>query len=209
MFPGVGEHYPGMAAELYRSEPEDDAGLFAEVASAGDRIELVLHLWNVTPAVGDGGLADCERLQELGLGSLLCLAQTCSRRRGGAPSLSLVVAANRIAAFTGDEEMEPAKAILLAACRVIPQEYPDLACVAVDVMPPPPRLGARGAPRGTPAGRAVSPGSGRDGAAGRQARRVALGAELRAPVSAARAGRRYGGHLGRWSAPDAGEWNQP
>jgi acyl transferase domain-containing protein/acyl carrier protein len=102
-----------------------------------DRLpQRILHLWSTEPA-------DVERpevelfddQQHLGFYSLLYLTQALVKLRIGDP-VDIVAASSGGYAITGDEDIVPARAPLAAACRAIPQEYPNIMCRNVDVEAP-------------------------------------------------------------------------
>jgi NAD(P)-dependent dehydrogenase (short-subunit alcohol dehydrogenase family)/acyl carrier protein len=68
---------------------------------------------------------------------LLYLAQVIGAESSN-ESLDLAVITNSLHDITGDERLRPGQAIALGPCRVIPQEYPDIACRAIDIIVPAP-----------------------------------------------------------------------
>ena len=100
---------------------------------ASVRPGTVLHLWNVTAEGAGASLPGADRALERGFFSLIFLAQALGRRNlpsrcGSWPSRPAC------SAVTGEEPLQPHKAALLGPCRVIPREYPDLACRSLDVL---------------------------------------------------------------------------
>ena len=105
--------------------------LFSDLAALGFRPATIVHFWNVT----DGGGAGLERTLELGFWSLLFLAQALGRR--GAPDpVSVLAVSTGVQPVTGEEALEPGRAALLGVCRVIPREFPHIACRSLDVRLP-------------------------------------------------------------------------
>jgi acyl transferase domain-containing protein/thioesterase domain-containing protein len=84
---------------------------------------------------------DALRFQERnGLFGLLRLAQALGAEDLSGP-LDLTVLTDRAQRVAGDTQLEPAAALVIGACKVLPQELPNLACRTVDVVWPP--AGAR------------------------------------------------------------------
>jgi acyl transferase domain-containing protein len=112
------------------------ARLVGELESSGRLPDRLIHLWSLTeaPAAPDR--------ESPWFYSLLFLAEAFGRQSAGHP-IGFAVVTNRTQAVSGEEALEPGKAALLGACRVIPQEYPDIGCRLVDVSVPPPGSPAR------------------------------------------------------------------
>jgi amino acid adenylation domain-containing protein/thioester reductase-like protein len=105
----------------------DEQGLGEEVAG---RLRQYGHA--VTTARSLPETLDFERIADFraDFHSLFDLARVLARRREPA---SIVAVSTGIQRVTGEEELVPERAALLGPCRVIPQEYPHLACRSVDV----------------------------------------------------------------------------
>jgi NAD(P)-dependent dehydrogenase (short-subunit alcohol dehydrogenase family)/acyl carrier protein len=95
----------------------------------------VLHLWGVTPEDAPRGLRGLERAQELGFYSVSALAKALGSEAAGQEA-RLVVVTNGMQEVSREGLPHPEKATVLGACRVIPQEYAELRCRAVDVALP-------------------------------------------------------------------------
>lgn len=108
-------------AYVARPAARDDHRQLVEALHAGDRPVHVLHFWSLD---GDG------REQSRGYASLMLLADAL---RHAAPGSRLVAVTRGVADVTGAEALRPAAATLLAGCRNVPQEYPNLAFRVVDV----------------------------------------------------------------------------
>jgi NAD(P)-dependent dehydrogenase (short-subunit alcohol dehydrogenase family) len=102
--------------------------------------ERIVHLWSVTPKAKpeyrpEYGPELFEETQYLSLYSLLFLAQALAEQ--GMPNkVVLNFISNHLVAAHGYEELRPEKATALGPCKVIPQEYPHIACRAIDVAIP-------------------------------------------------------------------------
>lgn len=116
--------------------PEDYEALLADIQHTGVVPKKLVHLWSVSAR--DESL---EHILDKSFYSLLFLAQALGQhllnagltKPGAADPFDLVVVSNALHKVLGDEPLVPAKATLLGPCRVIPQEYPNVACRSVDV----------------------------------------------------------------------------
>ncbi len=114
--PGVQSHYDALISHLKSLDKTPD---------------YIIHLWTLTDSP-PAGLDDFERDQYAGLYSLLFLAQSLESSDVG-KRVRLIVASNDVHEVTGLEAIHPAKTTTLAACRVIPQESPDISCRHIDI----------------------------------------------------------------------------
>ena len=73
-----------------------------------------------------------ERCQSLGIYSLVFLTQALEKYNFTHP-MQIGVVSNQIQAVIGDERLCPAKATVLGACKVIPQEFPNIRCRSIDI----------------------------------------------------------------------------
>ncbi|MEA2601552.1 MAG: hypothetical protein QOF89_2544 [Acidobacteriota bacterium] len=105
--------------------------LFAELDALSLHPGTVIHAWNVT----GGESPDADAALETGFYSLVFLAQALGKRSATDP-IRILAVSDGLQAVTGEEELRPAKALLLGPCRVIPREYPNLACRSLDVVLP-------------------------------------------------------------------------
>jgi acyl transferase domain-containing protein/acyl carrier protein len=118
------------------SSAEDYDALLVELQEMHDRLDCVVHLWNVgddrDEQAHDASVQDLET----GFSSLLRLAQSLDKHNFTRP-LQLNVVTTGTRDVTGKEILVPAKATTLAPCRVIPQEYPHITCRSIDINLPP------------------------------------------------------------------------
>jgi acyl transferase domain-containing protein/acyl carrier protein len=112
---------------------EDYSRLLTTLAEQGRMPNAILHLWNVTDADTDPTSTGALRtFSQIGFLSLVYLAQALSRIDAhGRTHVDVVT--NHLHDVVGDEWLNPAKATLLGACRVIPQEHPGITCRAIDI----------------------------------------------------------------------------
>ena len=91
----------------------------------------IVYGWTLDP------LADRspEEQRDYAFHALLFLTQALGQRdtSGG---VRIDVLSSAVCDVTGDDPLEPMKAVVLGACRTIPQEYPTIQCRHVDVVPP-------------------------------------------------------------------------
>lgn len=107
--------------------------LFRDLREAGWIPQRILHLWSAGPAdEGRSELQVFDACQQLGFYSLLSIAQALIKLRIGDP-VHIAAASSGVYSVTGEEQIAPARAPLAAACRAIPQEYPNLMCRNVEV----------------------------------------------------------------------------
>ncbi len=124
-----GNTFARQDAKHYTLRPdmsEDYLTLFQEL---NDVPETILHCWNLTP---DGADEHSEVDLETGFTSLLSLARAIGSSIYDADT-RLIILSNHVQTVTGQELPWPAKAPVLAACKVIAQEYPSIACQSIDL----------------------------------------------------------------------------
>ncbi|HEY0730187.1 MAG TPA: SDR family NAD(P)-dependent oxidoreductase, partial [Pyrinomonadaceae bacterium] len=107
-------------------ERKDYDALVQELVTRGIKFTKVIHLWSLDRA------ASFEQAQQSGLYSLLFLTQALAGR-SLANSLEFVVVTDSVQEVSGDESLQPERATVLGACKVIPQEYPEITCRSIDI----------------------------------------------------------------------------
>ena len=110
----------------------DYDALFNELRTRKLIPQVICHLWGVTPGTDN---ETTEAHLTNGFYSLLFLAQALGNRNTS-DSLRLIAISNGMQAVSGDEVLCPAKAAVLGACRVIPQEYANVFCQSIDITLP-------------------------------------------------------------------------
>jgi iturin family lipopeptide synthetase A len=110
------------------SRPQDFTALVDDLLARQLVPQQVLHLWQVTP-LQPLPASDGQALAH-GFYSLMSLARALSVI---STPVQMTVIANHLQAVTGDETLDPEKAALLGLVRVIPQEYPHIACRCLDL----------------------------------------------------------------------------
>ena len=105
--------------------------LLASIASTGSAVTHVVHCWNVTGTVDTAPRA-LDGALEASFYSVLYLGQALARSSREAP-VQIAIVSNRLHDVFDDELIEPVKATLLGACKVIPQEHPSIRCRSIDI----------------------------------------------------------------------------
>ncbi len=123
----INEHEYSLAPEFGKESYEQ---LLAALTEADLLPERIVHLWSLTPDESfRPGSSFLDRNQECGFYSLLFLMQTF-----GEYLQEVNVVTNGMVAVQDDENiLYPEKATLLGPVRVIPREFPDIACRCIDV----------------------------------------------------------------------------
>lgn len=116
-------------------ERDDLERLLRDVETETGPLADICHLWSLDPA----GLPAPDEALERGFHSLLALAQAldATAPADGRRSVVLSVVANQLEDVGGSEPLCAEKATLHGPCKVIPQEYPNIACRLIDVVLPP------------------------------------------------------------------------
>ena len=117
-------------------KPKDYISLFQEFRNLNKVPCKILHFWTVTTDDSRSPtLESFERTQDVGLYSLLFLAQAVGEANFVDP-LEIQVVSNNLHDITGMEGVSPLKATLLGACKVIPLEFQNINCRAIDIVLP-------------------------------------------------------------------------
>ncbi|MFB2983432.1 beta-ketoacyl synthase N-terminal-like domain-containing protein [Microseira sp. BLCC-F43] len=132
----VGEQFNRISQHLYTINPQnrdDWEALLKELQMLGKVPNAIAHLWSLIPnAQTRSPQQFFEQCQHLGLYSLLYLTQALSQQKMTHP-LQITVVTNNVHDVTGEENLCPEKATVLATCKVIPQEYQNIRCRVIDV----------------------------------------------------------------------------
>ena len=134
----AGEQFTRLSDGLYSLNPglrSDYDALINELRALDQIPRFVVHLWNVTSErTTPLKLDEVDRAQSLGFFSLLFLTQALGDKL--ARPARIAVVSNHLHDVTGEEPLDPEKATVLGPVAVIPQEYPDLDCLSIDVVLP-------------------------------------------------------------------------
>jgi non-ribosomal peptide synthase protein (TIGR01720 family) len=118
---------PNASFEIRPGHAGDYRDLVRHLAGADSRPRRFVHAWTAERAGTKAG-----DLKEQGFYSLLFLVQALGSELSGEPAEILVVTSGA-QQVTGAESLEPEAAMAVAHCRVIPLEYPNVRCTAIDV----------------------------------------------------------------------------
>ena len=132
----LGDRWYAQDAVTYALNPrrtEDYLTLFETLSEQNKLPTQIVHCWTLTaPALDPLGSDLIEWLLHQGLHSLLAIAQAIGTVCPSQP-VRLSVVSNGLQDITGQEDLSPAKATLLGAVKVIPQEYPAIQCGSIDL----------------------------------------------------------------------------
>jgi acyl transferase domain-containing protein/acyl carrier protein len=131
----TGSNFAKLGDRSYMIDPSQVSNYEALIETLQQHNQLpnqILHLWNVTEHVASPPESAIASAQTLGLYSLLFLTQAIAKFAVSS-KLKLTVISNNMLSVTGQECLQPEKATLLGACKVIPQEYPNIRCHSIDI----------------------------------------------------------------------------
>lgn len=117
---------------LRPSEPADYRALQHALSARSLSPRRVLHLWGLDRLLA---VDDFNTVQERGSYSVVAFLQGFSLA-GPIPETSLVVVTTGTQCVLDGDRLRPAAATVMGPCRAIPQEYPAMACRAVDIEVP-------------------------------------------------------------------------
>ncbi len=133
-----GESFAKLGSGAYTLAPggarEYDA-LLADLAADGGVPPRALHLWNVTEALPELSPEAMIEAEARSFWSLFFFAQAVGRA-GARQPIAIGVVSNNLHRVHGESYLAPEKAALQGPARVIPQEYPNLRVVAIDLALP-------------------------------------------------------------------------
>ena len=121
---------------------EDQQERYAAILAAlpAGKSVAVAHLWSAGDPPAGTPLDRLGEVQRRGLFSLLGLCRAIGSRPGLPPARMLAVTSHAQDVL-GDDLSVPERAPVHGAVKVIPQEYPQIACSSLDVPVPPPGSG--------------------------------------------------------------------
>jgi acyl transferase domain-containing protein/acyl carrier protein len=121
------------AYDLNPRQPEDYRSLLRELRREGRVPRVIGHCWCVTPSHSTSSSHDSmEQCLDLGFFSLICLTQAMGDL-GQRDPVQMLVISNNMHDVGGETVLSPEKATVLGPCKVIPQEYPNIACGNIDI----------------------------------------------------------------------------
>lgn len=116
--------------EINALQPADYEKLFATLQAEDKHPSTIAHLWGVTTA--EAALSSDVEMAIGNYNSLICLAQAVGTLRKE-ETVYLFVISNQLFSVKEGEKQHPAKALMLGPSQVIPQEYPNIECVTLDI----------------------------------------------------------------------------
>ncbi|OYQ63098.1 hypothetical protein B9G53_18730 [Pseudanabaena sp. SR411] len=131
----IGSNFARLADRRYMIDPsqaKDYESLIEALRQLNQLPDQIVHLWNVTAQISSEGEEAIATAQTIGLYSLLFLTQAIVKYAISS-KLKLTVISNNMQSVTGQETIQPEKASLLGACKVIPQEYANIRCQSIDI----------------------------------------------------------------------------
>lgn len=118
------------------AEPDDYIRLFTTLAEKDQIPQRVVHCWHISAPSSAPQVEQFRLHQEQGFYSMLSLAKGLSPHIYDEP-VQIIAFATHMQEVTGQETLQPGKATLLGACKVISQEPLNLVCRCVDLAIPP------------------------------------------------------------------------
>ncbi|ORT56072.1 SDR family NAD(P)-dependent oxidoreductase [Streptomyces sp. CB03238] len=125
----------GDTVDVHHVDPTDPKAHQRLVDTLTDRavtVDLVAHLWNADRPVT--GLEAVDEALSRGLHSVLDTVRALARTDRGT-SVRLLIATAGGQDVLGGDLRHPEQALLTAAAKVLPREYPELGCTVVDLPP--------------------------------------------------------------------------
>jgi acyl transferase domain-containing protein/acyl carrier protein len=113
--------------------------LLQQLEAMGKKPQQILHLWCLSGPAAASRLPDqvwdleaLEKTLALGFYSLIYLARALGKRYFSIP-IKMTAITDHLHPVTGREALCPAKATILGAIKVIPQEYANIDCFGIDI----------------------------------------------------------------------------
>ena len=113
---------------------DDYRSLLSAINESGP-VKNIVHLWSLSVGNADLDVDSFQQSQALGFYSLLFLAQALGSQIIS-EELRIEVITHAAQRVTGRELVRPENATLVGPARVIPQEFPKVACRCIDVLAP-------------------------------------------------------------------------
>jgi len=134
VFPG--QEFSNLGDSRYTINPENNQDyhtLIKTIQSQDQYPTRMIHCWSVTsePSVLNGQETFAQ-IQDYGYYSLIYWVQAWNTYYPDR-DLTLTILSNHIQNVQGTEVLFPEKSTLLGPCQVIPQEYPNITCLTIDI----------------------------------------------------------------------------
>ncbi|MDB6121032.1 MAG: 6-deoxyerythronolide-B synthase, partial [Pedosphaera sp.] len=137
----IGGRFWKLSDHLFIIDPHNAADywrVIKELADSGRMPERIVHFWNVSMNEDDSTpVASNQKTADFSFYSLLFLAQAIGQA-GWTHPMQLAIVSQGMQALAGEPVSQPAKALLLGPCKVIPREFPNLQCRSIDFELPKP-----------------------------------------------------------------------
>ena len=133
-----GEKLQKLGSSLYSVNPNlpgDYFQLFAELAAHDSIPEEIVHCWSIDCPIEAQTKSQSDFLDQVTSLGFLSLIHLCQAIGESAPDhkMRLVSITSGLHGVTGSDRFQAEKAPLLAACMVIPQEYPNISSRLIDL----------------------------------------------------------------------------
>lgn len=116
--------------EINALQPADYEKLFAVLQAEDKHPSTIAHCLGLTKA--EAALSSDIELSTDNYNSLICLAQAVGTH-STEETVYLFAITNQLFSVMEGEQQHPAKALMLGPVQVIPQEYPNIECVSLDI----------------------------------------------------------------------------
>jgi len=130
------DNFAALEGQRYMIRPDetrDYERMFKELRAEAGVPDCILHLWTAPYAVdAENASAAFESHQSVGFHSLICLARGLEKTSVTTP-IQVAVVSSQLHALSKAERPCPAKSTLLGACKVLPQEFPNLHWKTIDI----------------------------------------------------------------------------
>jgi len=130
-----GEKFDHRSDGTYEISPaavNDYLSLFKSLKGKLRKTLNIVHLGCLTKREKQPSFARFEANQNFGFYSLLYIAQAIGELNISIP-IKIGIISNRMHEVTGEETLQPEKAMVLGPCGVIPNEFPNVTCFSVDL----------------------------------------------------------------------------
>lgn len=130
----IGSTFSKLSEDTYAINPQvyEDYNRLMEYLHTQNKVpQKIVHLWNLTANSYSSSSGYFENAQYHGFCSLIFIAQTFGRFT--TIPLEIWVISNDIYSIESRDIIVPEKTTLLAACKIIPQEYKHISCQSIEI----------------------------------------------------------------------------
>ncbi len=122
----------GRRSSINQNKMADYEQLIKKVNAETGPPDVIVHLWTAAPADTEASVEAFESHQSAGFDSLISLSQALDKNGIMSP-IRVGVISNQLHAVSEDDPVCAAKSTVLGACKVLPQEFPNLHFQSVDI----------------------------------------------------------------------------